>query len=117
MELATNEINHAVENSAATAEAIERGDRRHGPPNAFHPACLAWPLADDDLDAMVLSIATSGQKVPILRWRGQIIDGRTRLLACQRIDRDPIIRDIDKAWAMVRKWLDEHEHEESKPCL
>jgi len=93
--MATNEVSPTVNNSLQT-ESIEREDSRHCPPNfKFHPACLAWPLADEDLDAMMLSIATSGQKVPILRWRGQIIDGRTRLLACERIDREPIIKDVD----------------------
>ncbi len=51
----------------------------------FHPAAGIFPLMPpDDLSALAADIKANGQKDPILRWRGLILDGRNRFLACQK---------------------------------
>ena len=37
------------------------------------------------------SISALGQLVPIVMWRGKVIDGRKRLAACTALGRDPIV--------------------------
>ena len=97
MEVATDEINQAVENSAVEAETIERGDSRHCPPNrVFHPACSAFPeMPDAELNELAADIKANGLLSLILRWRGQILDGRNRLRACEIAGVEPKFKDVD----------------------
>jgi hypothetical protein len=51
----------------------------------FHDAAGAYPLMSDaELDALAEDLRVNGQQVPIVTWRGAIIDGRNRYLACKR---------------------------------
>lgn len=70
----------------------------------FHPACALFPLMTDaELDQLAAGIkANKGLLVPITRFqgpgtehRGTIIEGRNRLLACERAGVTPVIVDRD----------------------
>jgi hypothetical protein len=50
-----------------------------------HPAASLFPLMTDaEIDALAEDMAANGQREPIILFRGQILDGRNRLLACAR---------------------------------
>jgi hypothetical protein len=51
----------------------------------FHPLAEQYPLMGDaELAELADDIRENGLKVPVVLWRGQIIDGRNRYLACLR---------------------------------
>lgn len=59
-------------------------------------AVHAVSAASPELDAATMrqleeSIRAIGQQVPILVWRGEVIDGRKRLAACQAIGVAPVV--------------------------
>ena len=61
-----------------------------------HPAAMVWPMMNEvELQQMAASIQAHGQRLPIIRWHGQIIDGRNRLAACQLAGVTPVIQDQD----------------------
>jgi ParB-like chromosome segregation protein Spo0J len=48
-----------------------------------HPACFAFPLlAEAELKDLAEDIKLRGLLHPIVRYQGQILDGRNRLAAC-----------------------------------
>lgn len=51
-------------------------------------------MNDDEMTALRESIAAIGQQVPIIVWRGDVIDGRKRLAACEALGREPIVTTI-----------------------
>jgi ParB-like chromosome segregation protein Spo0J len=51
-------------------------------------------MSDSERTALRDSIAAIGQQVPILIWRGDVIDGRKRLAACQSLGIDPITHTV-----------------------
>ncbi|MFM8537813.1 MAG: ParB N-terminal domain-containing protein, partial [Planctomycetaceae bacterium] len=52
---------------------------------ALHPVCLLFPpLPPAEFASLVADIATHGLLHPIVLHRGEVLDGRNRLLACQR---------------------------------
>lgn len=62
-----------------------------------HPfAALLPTLPDDELQKLAEDIKNNGQRFSIVRWEGQIIDGRNRLKACEIIGVEPMFRDIGK---------------------
>lgn len=52
-------------------------------------------MSDTDFDAFVEDIRTNGQLVPIWVRGSEVIDGRKRLAACQRIGVEPRVVNID----------------------
>jgi hypothetical protein len=65
----------------------------------IHPFANLFPeLPKEDLEKLSKDIAENGQRLPIIRWKGQIIDGRNRLLACEMAKIDPVIKDKDDAF-------------------
>jgi hypothetical protein len=53
-------------------------------PYNFHPACLAFPLlADAELQELAEDIKLRGLLQPVVAFRGQVLDGRNRLAACE----------------------------------
>ena len=57
--------------------------------------CLIFPpLSDREFQALVKSIKERGLLTPIALWRGQVIDGRHRLLACQEAGVEPVFMEI-----------------------
>src|SRR5262249_10439556 len=59
-------------------------------PYEFHPACLAFPLLGDaELQELADDIKLRGLLQPIVVFRGQVLDGRNRLAACEMAGVDP----------------------------
>jgi hypothetical protein len=51
-----------------------------------HPAAAAFPLMPDaELAALAEDIKANGLAQPIVVFRGQVLDGRNRLAACERV--------------------------------
>jgi ParB-like chromosome segregation protein Spo0J len=82
----------------------------------FHPLADKFPLVEgEDFDAIVADIKQNGQRVPIHVYEGQIIDGRTRALACQKLGIAPkyhVIPDgaFDKEGSLVAYVLSQNLH-------
>ena len=61
---------------------------------AFHPLANVFPLLEgEEFDALVADIAASGLCEAVWLYEGQILDGRNRYRACQRLGRDCATRD------------------------
>ena len=61
---------------------------------AFHPLANVFPLLEGEaFDALTADIAASGLCEPVWLYEGQILDGRNRYRACQRLGRDCATRD------------------------
>ena len=56
-----------------------------------HPAADVFPRGD--VDALAADIREHGQRVPVVLTAdgGSVLDGRTRLLACERVGREPVV--------------------------
>jgi ParB-like chromosome segregation protein Spo0J len=66
------------------------------PTYSLHPAVEIFPAMDESSFAgLVEDIRVNGQLEPILMWRGQVIDGRNRLNACEQLGIEPKIREVD----------------------
>jgi hypothetical protein len=64
----------------------------------FHPFTKHQPLmAGHEIDALGQNIKEVGQLVPIVTFEGQIIDGRNRYLACQKMGIEPRVREFNRA--------------------
>jgi hypothetical protein len=60
----------------------------------FHPLVdLFPPLTNQEFDDLVADIDKHGQRVEIDTWNGEIIDGKHRALACQRLGIEPRYRE------------------------
>jgi ParB-like chromosome segregation protein Spo0J len=63
---------------------------------SLHPAVEIFPAMDESsFSGLVEDIRANGQLEPILVWRGQVIDGRNRLNACEQLGIEPKIREVD----------------------
>jgi hypothetical protein len=61
---------------------------------AFHPLANVFPLLEgEEFDAFVADIQASGLCEAVWLYEGQILDGRNRYRACQRLGRDCATRD------------------------
>lgn len=55
-----------------------------------HPACELFPeMSPQEFEALKASIRAQGLREPIYLWRGQILDGRHRLRACEQLGIEP----------------------------
>lgn len=60
----------------------------------FHPYSEVFPLLDDERMAeLVEDIKANGLAEPIWRYKGQVLDGRNRFLACQKAKVKPRFTD------------------------
>ena len=63
----------------------------------IHPAAEAFPLlAGDELDDLVEDIRRNGQVEPIVFVGGQLLDGRNRVVACERLGIRPPTRRVPR---------------------
>lgn len=62
----------------------------------FHRFSEAFPLMDGEpFDQLVADIRDNGQREPVRTYRGKVLDGRNRFLACERLGVDPWIVESD----------------------
>lgn len=72
----------------------------------IHPAASRLPLMPEaDLRAMAEDIKARGLDRPVVTFRGQVIDGRNRLLACQLAGIEPAVQEWDCRGASVVKYV------------
>ena len=51
----------------------------------LHETCALFPpMSDAELDGLAADVTANGLLVPIVLHEGRILDGRNRLLACER---------------------------------
>lgn len=71
----------------------------------IHPAATLFPLmTEEEFQGLKADIAENGQRECITVWKGQLIDGRNRLRACEELDRTPHVDELDEdedPWAYV----------------
>jgi len=64
----------------------------------IHPGTSLVPEMDrDDLGRLEEDILANGQRMPILTWRGLVVDGRARLKVLRKLRMQPLIEKIDPA--------------------
>lgn len=62
----------------------------------IHEAANLFPMmSDEEFNELVNDIKENGQREPITVYKYQIIDGRNRYAACQKLDIKPIVREWD----------------------
>lgn len=52
-----------------------------------------FPLNDNDIERLAEDIKANGQRQPIITWKGEIVDGRTRYAACKKAGVTPVIEE------------------------
>lgn len=68
----------------------------------LHPICGLFPMmSPDEFSRLQRDIENNGLKVPIVVFDGQVIDGRNRLLACERAGITPQFSDWDGVGSLV----------------
>jgi hypothetical protein len=79
-----------AESSGVSAISVDqRGMKAHWSANMY-------PIHQEDLDSIARDIKANGQRIPIKQLMdGQIVDGRTRWLACKKAGVEPIIEIIN----------------------
>jgi hypothetical protein len=61
-----------------------------------HPIADTYPLMSEaELDALTADIAGRGLQRPVVRYQGKILDGRNRLVACERAGIEPAFVDYE----------------------
>ncbi len=61
-----------------------------------HPAADLFPLMSEaEYQGLKEDINENGQREDIVVWKGQLIDGRNRLRACNELGRNPSIAELD----------------------
>ena len=59
-----------------------------------HPFTQIWPLLNlEDFEKFKQDIAANGQRLPILTYKGMVIDGRNREVACKKLGIEPRYED------------------------
>ena len=62
----------------------------------FHPACLLFPkLGDEELQELAADIKVKGLQHDIVLYKGEILDGRNRLAACEIAGVEPTFVEWD----------------------
>lgn len=66
----------------------------------IHPAAALFPMMSKaELKELSDDIVDSGQRLPVMLWRNQVIDGRNRLTACELAGVEPLTKDCTKEFA------------------
>jgi hypothetical protein len=63
----------------------------------IHPSANLVPMATElELQALIQDIQENGQREDALLYKGEIVDGRNRQIACQKLGIDLKVREIDE---------------------
>jgi hypothetical protein len=63
----------------------------------IHPAATIFPMmTEEEYRGLKADIAENGQREDIVVWCGKLIDGRNRLRACEELQRQPHIAELDE---------------------
>ncbi len=63
----------------------------------IHPICMMTPyLSEPEMQNLMESIRLNGQLHPIKVYKGQVINGKNRLRACQRLDKTPWLETVEQ---------------------
>lgn len=74
----------------------------------IHPAAELFPLmSDDELAGLIQDIRENGQREAATFWNGQLIDGRNRATACERLNIDLDACELDPETDPI-KWVLSH---------
>ncbi len=60
-----------------------------------HPAADIFPMEESTISSLAEDIRKHGQQVPLDIWKGQLLDGRRRLRACEIAGISPRMRDVE----------------------
>lgn len=68
----------------------------------IHDVCSLFPMmTEEEFAGLKTDIDLHGQREPILTYRGKVIDGRNRLLACEELGIKPIVKEWDGDGSLV----------------
>jgi hypothetical protein len=71
-----------------------------------HKAAHVFPaLGHSEYQALKADIKSHGLRVPIVLWRGQVIDGSHRLKACQELGIEPVYQCVDMPEDKVYRYV------------
>lgn len=74
----------------------------------LHPAANIFPMmTDDELRGLVEDMRENGQREPAVLWNGQLIDGRNRAVACDRLSIELDVCELDSDTDPI-KWVLSH---------
>ncbi len=85
-------------NTGAPAESAPQTQPvlENGPALPIHASAAIFPpMRESEFDALVADIREKGQLEAVWLWQGQVIDGRHRVLACQKLGLTPKTREWD----------------------
>ena len=76
-------------------------------PYKVHPVASVFPLMEGpEFDELVEDIDLSGQRVPIVVYNGELLDGRNRLRACLKLGIAPVVTQyIPKPNVDIGGWI------------
>jgi ParB-like chromosome segregation protein Spo0J len=61
-----------------------------------HPYADLFPMMTSaELEALAADIADNGLRQPVVRYQGMTLDGRNRLVACEKVGVEPTFTDFD----------------------
>ena len=70
-----------------------------------HPYADLFPMMTTvELEALAADIAENGLRHPIVRYQGVVLDGRNRLVACEKADVKPTFEDYEGDDAGALAW-------------
>jgi hypothetical protein len=84
---------HNKESSGGTGD----GGKRDAPQGLVpHPYADLFPLmTEEELAALAADVKVHGLRQPIVRYQGKVLDGRNRLLACEKVGVEPRFEDFE----------------------
>jgi len=72
---------------------------------SIHPAAAMFPLMDEQrLDELAADIRENELQQPIVRYKGQVIDGRNRLIGCFRAGVEPTFTEWSGTGSLIQ-WI------------
>lgn len=82
----------------------------------IHEAAEIWPLEEETINELAKDLKLHGQYMPIILYKGKILDGRRRYLACKRAKIQPEFKEVntDDPIALSLSYNKHRRHSSSK---